>query len=154
MEKKTALALALAFAAINSTAATGNAASGTRKPYKDLSGEDQTKMSLGVLRTTISMYRVDEKGRYPPTLEALIGPKYLTGLLKIRAGTHERTNAWTPYGAEACTGSTVFGAEIDATKINDTGGWGYVTDPKAKCYGKAFVDCTHKGSKGKRWLTY
>lgn len=72
----------------------------------------------------------------------------------IEVRTHDRSNAWTAYGAEACTGKTEHGTEIDAARIKDTGGWGYVTDPKAKCFGKAFIDCTHKSPKGKIWLGY
>ena len=118
------------------------------------SGEGATKGNLGVLRSSLAIYYGDAEGQYPANLEALIHPKYLSEIPKTKLADHKESNAWTPYGAEVCTGSTEYGKEIDVTKLKDTGGWGYVVDPKAKCWGSLFVDCTHADSKGKLWPQY
>ncbi|MDD5303614.1 MAG: RDD family protein [Elusimicrobia bacterium] len=118
------------------------------------SGEGATKGNLGSLRSAISIYYGDMEGQYPATLDALIGPKYVPAMPKTKLADHKETGAWTLYGAEVCTGKTEYGAEIDATKLKDTGGWGYVADPRAKCSGMVFVDCTHRDTKGKLWPEY
>ncbi|MDE2142293.1 MAG: RDD family protein [Elusimicrobia bacterium] len=103
-------------------------------------GEGGTKGGLGSIRSALSIYYGDMEGQYPAGLDALAG--------------HPETDAWTPYGAEVCTGSTEYGQEIDASKLKDTGGWGYVNDPKAKCWGQVFVDCTHRDVNGKLWAEF
>ena len=117
------------------------------------SGEGVTKGNLGSLRAALSISYGEAEGVYPATLDALT-PQYIPAIPKTKLGDHKETDAWTPYGAEVCTGSTEYGSEIDSTKLKDTGGWGYVVDPKAKCYGSVFVDCTHQDTKGKRWPEY
>lgn len=118
------------------------------------SGEGATKGNLGVLRSALAIYYGDNEGQYPATLDALIGPKYVPAMPKTKTGKHPESDAWTPYGAELCTGSTEYGKTIDPSKIKDTGGWGYVADPKAKCYGEVFVDCSHEDTKGRVWPQY
>ena len=127
---------------------------GKYKSLKVKSGEGATKGSLGLLRSSSSIYYGDAEGVYPATLEALIDPKYLQEIPKTKLADHEETAVWTAYGAEVCTGKKEYGMEIDAAKIKDTGGWGYVNDPQAVCWGQIFVDCTHPDSKGKTWVEY
>ena len=74
--------------------------------------------------------------------------------VRAKVGPHMETAHWTAYGAEVCGQPTKFGAAIDASKLKDTGGWGYVSDPKAPCWGQVFVDCTHKDAKDVAWPTY
>jgi uncharacterized RDD family membrane protein YckC len=148
------LALVIPLAAIGAMAYYGVGSFGKFKTLTVKSGEGATKGNLGSLRSYNSIYYGDTEGNYPATLEALIGPKYLKEIPKTKIAAHMETNVWTAYGAEVCTGKTDFGTEIDVSKIKDTGGWGFVTDPKAPCYGMIFVDCTHLDSKGKHWPEY
>ncbi len=148
------LAVLIPLAVIGVMAKTGMGTFGKYKTLVVKSGEGATKGNLGSLRSALAIYYGDAEGVYPATLDALIGPKYLPAIPKTKIDAHMETAVWTPYGAEVCTGKTEYGSEIDSTKIKDTGGWGYVTDPKAPCYGMVFVDCTHRDSKGKLWPEY
>lgn len=147
-------ALVLPLAAIGLMLSTGTGSFGKFKALSVKSGEGATKGNLGSLRSSLSIYYGDMEGQYPATLDALIGPKYLPEIPKTKLGDHPETDVWTPYGAEVCTGQTEYGSEIDVSKLKDTGGWGYVADPNAKCWGSVFVDCTHRDTKGKRWPEY
>jgi uncharacterized RDD family membrane protein YckC len=64
---------------------------------------------------------------------------------------HPNAKGVEVYGAEVCSGSTAPGSEIVGGALRDTGRWGYVSDPKASCYGKIFVDCTHADTRGRPW---
>jgi uncharacterized RDD family membrane protein YckC len=158
--RKTAFAALGVFAVllpIAAVVAMGILGVGTFGKFKTLSvksGEGATKGNLGSLRSSLSIYYGDAEGQYPATLDALIGPKYLPAIPTTKLPNHKETSAWTAYGAEVCTGKTDYGTEIDASRIKDTGGWGYVADPKASCYGMVFVDCSHPDAKGKRWPEY
>jgi uncharacterized RDD family membrane protein YckC len=125
--------------------------------FKDLkvkSGEGATKGGLGLLRSASAIYYGDAEGQYPATLEAMINPEFLKDIPKTKLADHKETSVWTAYGAEVCGPKKEYGNEIDATKLKDTGGWGYAADPKSSCWGQIFVDCTHKDSKGKPWPEY
>lgn len=148
------LGTAVTIAGILVLAATGIGGFGKFKALTVKSGEGATKGNLGSLRSSLAIYYGDAEGHYPATLDALVEPRYLKEIPKTKIADHKETDLWTPYGAEVCTGSSQFGGEIDATKIKDTGGWGYVADPKASCWGMVFVDCTHRDTKGKRWPEY
>jgi len=118
-----------------------------------LSGEGATKGNLGSLRSGTAIFYGDKEGVYPQSLEELV-PKYVPAIPATKLADHDPTAAWTAYGAEVCTGKDEYGTEIDVSKIRDTGGWGYVSDPQAACYGTVFVDCSHADSKGKPWPGY
>lgn len=126
---------------------------GKFKELKTKSGEGATKGSLGSLRTATVLYYGDLDGQYPATLDALV-PKHIPAIPPTKLAGHPETAAWTAYGAEVCTGKQAPDAEIDASRLKDTGGWGYVADPKAKCWGAVFVDCTHEDAKGRSWPAY
>ena len=148
------LAFVIPISSVGAMAYYGVGNFGKFKTLKAKSEEAATKGNLGSLRSSNAIYYGDTEGNYPATLEALIGPKYLKEIPKIKIAAHMETNVWTAYGAEVCTGKTEYGTEIDVNKIKDTGGWGYVSDPKAACWGQIFVDCTHKDSKDKYWPEY
>jgi type II secretory pathway pseudopilin PulG len=111
--------------------------------------EGAAKGRLGSLRAAASIYYGDHEGVYPTDLSQL--PQ---AAQPPAVPDHPNAAGVEVYGAEVCTGSTEYGAEIAGDKLRDTGKWGYVADPKAKCYGQIFVDCTHKDAKGKPWYTY
>lgn len=148
------LGILVPIVAIGAMASLGVGSFGKFKSLKTKSGEGATKGSLGMLRSSSSIYYGDSEGSYPATLDALVDPRYLQEIPKTKLADHPETAAWTAYGAEVCTGKTEYGMEIDASKLKDTGGWGYVNDPQAPCWGQIFVDCTHTDSKGKAWPEY
>lgn len=144
------LGLLLPLAAIGLMMTTGAGSFGKFKTLSVKSGEGATKGHLGSLRSASAIYYGDTEGNYPASLEALI-PRYLPAMPKTKLADHKETDVWTAYGAEICTGAGPYGDEIDASKLKDTGGWGYVSEPEAKCWGKIFVDCAHEDTMGRPW---
>ncbi len=149
-----ALGFILPLAAIVLMMTTGAGSFGKFKTLSVKSGEGGTKGGLGSLRSAISIYYGDMEGQYPASLEALIEPRYLQAMPKTKLADHKETDVWTAYGAEVCTGKGEYGNEIDVSKLKDTGGWGYVADATASCWGTIFVDCTHKDTRGRHWPEY
>lgn len=125
--------------------------------FRDLtvrSKEGATKGNLGSLRSAASIYYGDTEGSYPPALDHLLDPKYLAAMPAAKVKDHAASSAWTAYGDEVCLPGGQYGGSIDATKVKDTGGWGYVADAQSKCWGTIFVDCSHKDSKDRSWTEY
>lgn len=112
--------------------------------------EGSTKTRLGALRSAISIHYSNKEGRYPASLNDVRDPQILGRIPETELPDHKPTSAWTAYGAEVCPS----GGEIDPSRLKDTGGWGYVTDSKAPCWGTVFVDCAHKDQKGQFWARY
>lgn len=128
---------------------------GKFKDLHDKSGEGATKANLGTLRSLVSIKYADLEGEYPHTLEAALIADLLKAIPETSLKDHPKTASWTAYDGEVCLpGLGQYGSVIDHTKIKDTGGWGYVTDPQARCWGAVFVDCSHKDTKGKFWPEY
>lgn len=148
------LGLVVPLAGIFLMVTTGTGSFGKFKTLSVKSGEGATKGKLGLIRSNLAIYYGDSEGQYPASLDALVGPKYLEAIPRTKLADHKETDAWTPYGAEVCTGEGQFGSGIDIQKIKDTGGWGYVADPNAKCWGTVFVDCAHKDARGRPWPEY
>jgi len=116
--------------------------------------EGAAKGALGSLRAGVSLYYGDHEGQYPATLDALV-PKYVQSLPAPALARHPGATGYEPYGPEAClTQPGQPGGALDASKLRDTGKWGYVADPKSPCGGMVFVDCTHTDSKGNSWHGY
>jgi uncharacterized RDD family membrane protein YckC len=126
---------------------------GKFKALAQKSAEGATKGNLGSLRAGASIFYGDTEGTYPKTLDELV-PKYIAEIHAADTQAHGKVKEVTVYGADVCAGTM----EVDPAKLKDTGGWGYVNDPKASCYGTVFVDCSHKttDSKGqeKVWAAY
>jgi uncharacterized RDD family membrane protein YckC len=138
---------ALTIVLILGSFAVGLKASGAVDSFKLLMvkrAEGRTLHNLASLRIALENYSRNNEGRHPATLEGLIDPRYLPALPPIEVRTHGKSNAWMAYGAEVCAGE-----DIDDAKLKDTGSWGYVADPRAKCAGFVFIDCTHPDSRGK-----
>ncbi|MBI4423175.1 MAG: RDD family protein [Elusimicrobia bacterium] len=115
--------------------------------------EGKTKAGLGMLRSGGALFYADTEGRYPARLEELV-PKRLPAIPKLNAGPHGESDRWTAYGSEACDDAKPESLAADGAKLKDTGGWGYVADERAKCWGTIFVDCTHRDSRGQSWHSY
>lgn len=119
-------------------------------------GEGATKGSLGSLRSASILYYSDTEGNYPAGLDALIGRRGLTSMPRTDVGVHAKSVEWNAYGDEVCepVASDPKDGKLGGARLRDTGGWGYVADPKSNCWGMVFVDCTHADSKGKPWFEY
>ncbi len=121
---------------------------------------------LGQIRTSLAIYYGNTNGHYPAKLEDIIGKEGtvydLSGPTKAKSiqsiptlilPDHTETHEVVIYSSDVCGGTNL--NKIDSTKLRDTGKWGYVADPKAECYGTAFIDCTHVNRvSGKHWYEY
>lgn len=86
------------------------------------------------------LQRADALRRFPADLSRARVPR-------IKLPDHPATSAVALYGPEVCTGKP--GADrIAPSKLKETGGWGYVSDPRASCWGAVFLDCAHEGAQG------
>ena len=112
------------------------------------SNEGAAKGALGALRSALSIYYGDTEGRYPGSLaELTVGGKYLTKIPRIQVASHKETDAVTIITKAA-------DAAAIKSKLKDTGGWAYVSDPKSPMFGTVVVDCTHSDSRGMAWPDY
>jgi hypothetical protein len=121
---------------------------------------------LGQIRTSLAIYYGNTKGHYPAKLGDLIGKegtvfdvsgptkaKSIQSIPGLVLPDHPETQEVVIYSSDVCGGTNL--NKIDSTKLKDTGMWGYVADPKAECYGTAFIDCTHVNRvSGKHWYEY
>jgi uncharacterized RDD family membrane protein YckC len=119
--------------------------------FKSLAAGAGTKGELGTLRADLAIRYGDTDGTYPASLQELV-PKYAKAIEPARTADHPANASVTVYGPEVCTGAK--GDELDASKLKDTGGWGYVVAPQMPCHGRVFVDCTHTDAKGVLWSSY
>ncbi|MFA6319008.1 MAG: hypothetical protein WC943_16480 [Elusimicrobiota bacterium] len=107
--------------------------------------EAGTKGSLEGLRSGVSTYSRQNNGQYPVAFNQLY-PRFIANIPPAFTAAHGEVAEVQAYGAEACSG-----AVIDGSRLKDTGGWGYVSDKSAPCWGRLFVDCTHSDSDGTAW---
>lgn len=97
---------------------------------------------LGGIRSSLQVYYGDNDGKcYPESFDVLLeNRKYMSEIpeariyAKTRDGDFERVHR----GAERQV--KIFRSPAEA---DDTGGWGYVSDPASKDNGTVFINCTH-----------
>jgi hypothetical protein len=107
------------------------------------SAERQTDWNLSGMRSAIRMYYDDTHGHYPTDLAILIrDKKYLAAI---------------PYAMPA-KGEQMYHSKSNDVKYfssgdqsDDSGGWGYVNNPKSPDFGKIFVNCTHQDARRISW---
>ncbi len=110
--------------------------------------EGEVKARLVSLRSAAMIYEGDHNGAYPPDLSQLPQARPSPGLSQ-----HPAASGVEVYGAEVCA-DVKDSAALNPAKLRDTGKWGYVADPKAPCYGRVFLDCTHADAQGKPWSSF
>lgn len=123
------------------------------------SKEAAAKGGLGSLRSGLAIYYGDQEGAYPSDLNALV-PKYLPQIPLLRLPNRPGASDVEYYDDDVCAGAK--GEELDASKLRDSGKWGYVRPrPGAKpgapakgCVGMVFIDSTQTDSKQKIWYSY
>lgn len=113
------------------------------------STETQTLGSLGSLRAATAIYYGDNDAKYPAQLTDLT-PKHLPQIPSLKLKDHPQSSEAVSYDGSVCSAAGI----VDPTKIQDTGKWGYVSDPAASCRGTVFVDCVHVDSKQHQWVSY
>lgn len=91
--------------------------------------------SLAAMRTAIAFYRLNFKSA-PESMEKLVDSGYLEEVIELRLPRHRATRAVKYY---------------PALEFRDTGGWGYVNNPKDRDFGALYIDCTHRDSGGRYW---
>ena len=110
---------------------------------------EELRTELGVLRTALTIYYGDQQGKYPVNLgELTMYHKYLKrpprgvdiyatvpGRGVMRVHTRQEMEKVSSFGS--------------SKQADDTGGWGYVNDPRSPEYGLVFVNCTHREPKKK-----
>lgn len=110
--------------------------------------EGAAKGSLGALRSSLSIFYGDTEGHYPSTLtELTVAGKYLSKIPRIQVAAHAETDTVT-----AVRGVSDLSAL--KSKLKDTGGWAYLSDPKSPQYGTVVIDCTHTDSRSTAWYSY
>lgn len=114
--------------------------------------EGSAKANLGALRSALAIHYGDTEGQYPKDLSELV-PKTLREMPELKLADHPPTGEVTAYGNEACVAGGS-GGQIEGSRLQDSGKWGYVNDPNSPCWGSLFVDCTHADSSGKSWFSY
>ncbi len=115
--------------------------------------EEASRVRLAALRLALfQAVRESDDGRPAPTLSALV-PGFLKELPPIHTGVHPETAQEEAYPPEACSAQED-GIELDASKLKDTGRWGYIGAGEKPCLGTVFVDCTHLDLNGKSWYGY
>ena len=107
--------------------------------------KDANKDNLEALQAAVWSYFNDNPGNCPTKLSDL-APKYVAKIPLLRLKGH-------PDSAEevAYDGSVCLRYGVNPAQLKDTGRWGYISDPRASCYCKVFVDCTHMSPRHKPW---
>ena len=112
-----------------------------------MAGSDtgSTEGTLGSVRSALSIYYGDTNGRYPEQLADLWkNKKYLPGPPRpahvFAMESPDRYVIIRPHWYKDASKIKNFSSTEDS---DDTGGWGYVNDPKSRFYGNVFVNCTH-----------
>ncbi len=113
------------------------------------STETQTLADLGSLRAAMAVYYADNDAKYPAQLADLV-PKHLPKIPPLKVKDHPQSGEVVTYDGSVCSAAGV----VDPAKIQDTGRWGYVSDPAASCRNTVFVDCAHVDSKKHQWVSY
>jgi uncharacterized RDD family membrane protein YckC len=113
------------------------------------STETQTLADLGSLRAAVAVYYADNDAKHPARLADLV-PKHLPKIPPLKVKDHPQSSEVVAYDGSVCSAAGV----VDPAKIQDTGKWGYVSDPAASCRNTVFVDCAHVDSKQKQWASY
>lgn len=114
---------------------------------RNMALEGQTRAELAALRSGLVAYYA-ELNSYPADLRAL-APRYVTEIQPAQTPLHAPSAQVTLYDGSVCSGKA-----IDGTKLRDTGGWGYVADTHASCWGTVFVDSTQPTARtGTPWFS-
>ena len=120
--------------------------------YQRMMASEKSLGTLVELRAGLAAY-AKTKGHYPGKLEDIVGAGGIQNIPMLVLEDHPDTRDVMNYGDEVCVGSHVSGS--NGSKLNDSGKWGYVSDPASKCFGIVFIDCAHLHSESKRyWWEY
>jgi uncharacterized RDD family membrane protein YckC len=120
------------------------------------SEEGADKGNLGALRSGLAIYYGDKEGLYPADLRDLV-PKYVPQIPVLKLPGRPETSGVEYYDDDVCSGPK--GDRLDATKLRDSGKWGYVRPrPGASqgqaCVGTVFVDSKSPDTQGHTWGEY
>lgn len=106
--------------------------------------------NVQALRSLVDQYKA-KFGDYPAALDDLKKLDGFTGLPEISVGGHPATKDVEVY--QGLTQTVNGQPQLDASKLKDTGKWGYVAGTDAY-RGHVFIDCTHQDSQSKSWYQY
>lgn|GEM_PF-2523901 len=148
------LAVAIGSGSSKLLGAGGPFANFSRLIQRSSDGADQG--NLGALRAGLMIYYGDKDGAYPADLHELI-PKYVQTIPVLKLQGRADTSDVEYYEDDVCGGPK--NDQLDATKLRNTGKWGYVRpkpgkEPGKACVGTLFIDSSDADAKGKAWNTY
>jgi len=107
------------------------------------SDTEALEAELGRAQFALSIYYGDTNGKYPETLDVLWKEqKYLPRPLR-RAEVYAEFPGRGIARAHWYRDTARIKIFESAKDSDDSGGWGYVNDPKSPEYGAVFVNCTH-----------
>lgn len=93
---------------------------------------------LGGMRVAVTLYKLS-KGSAPADFRELGAGGQLEAPPELKLRWHRAS-------------SKVRSAP--ALRAEDTGGWGYVNDPKSRDFGTVFIDCLHRDERGRWWSEF
>lgn len=113
-----------------------------RKEYqamKERSESGRIKGNLSALRSAIQVYYGDMEGKFPDDLSALTEKsKYISAIPFIKPPGHAKASNAVKLV------SRVKNMEDLAAKVDDSGGWLYVSDKASPLHGTIVINCNHK----------
>ncbi|MBU2572681.1 MAG: hypothetical protein KKH28_01205 [Elusimicrobia bacterium] len=125
--KNLILSAALAFAAL-----------GILRYYLNSMDAAEVVRRLAGMRTAVALFRLS-KGSAPVNFYDVVTSGSLEAPLKLKLKWHGASSKVRP---------------APVLQTTDTGGWGYVNDPKSRDFGTVFIDCAHRDEKGRWWSEF
>ncbi|MBI4668228.1 MAG: hypothetical protein HY747_03430 [Elusimicrobia bacterium] len=107
--------------------------------------EGRTKGSLSELRRAVNFY-YQRNGKYPASLENFFPGENL-GLKKLPV-------LWDAKYLRLPHPPTSEVVHVSGPKLTDSGRWAYVDNPMSPYWGKVYIDCIHRDSRGSPWVSY
>ncbi|MBI4803112.1 MAG: hypothetical protein HY796_11365 [Elusimicrobia bacterium] len=93
---------------------------------------------LAGMRVATALFRLS-KGSAPANFNDLVTSGNLEAPPKLKLKWHRASLKVRP---------------TPVLQAKDTGGWGYVNDPKSRDFGTIFIDCAHRDEKGRSWSEF
>ena len=104
--------------------------------------EARNRSGLESLRSALKAFQRD-RHIFPPNLSSLVDSGYLKEIpANTILGLHPESNMVHNLSS------------LDDNSAGDTGGWGYVNNPRDKDFGNVFLNCGHADSAGRHWDSY
>ncbi|MCX5785157.1 MAG: hypothetical protein NTX59_05675 [Elusimicrobia bacterium] len=119
------------------------------KAIKEKTEADLIKGALSALRSATMVYYGDKEGLFPYDLSVLTeNSKYLTSIPSIMPPGHNKPSNAVKLVSEVTTMDELI------TKVDDAGGWIYVSDKSSPLWGTVIINCNHKDVNASKTYMY